>query len=52
MKELLKTLSPDGGEWRLAMKLDPLRLPAHIAIIMDGNGRWARQRNYPQVNGS
>jgi len=51
MKELLKALPPDGGEWRLAMKLDPQRLPAHIAIIMDGNGRWARQRNYPRLMG-
>jgi undecaprenyl diphosphate synthase len=51
MKDLLKTLPPDGGEWRLAMKLDPQRLPAHIAIIMDGNGRWARQRNFPRLMG-
>jgi len=26
-------------------------LPAHIAIIMDGNGRWARQRNFPRTEG-
>src|SRR5271154_308182 len=31
--------------------IDPARLPAHIAIIMDGNGRWARQRNLPRVAG-
>jgi len=31
--------------------LDPERLPAHVAIIMDGNGRWARQRNLPRVSG-
>ena len=31
--------------------LDPARLPAHIAIIMDGNGRWARQRGLPRVEG-
>ncbi|MFQ5791586.1 MAG: isoprenyl transferase [Acidobacteriota bacterium] len=27
------------------------RLPAHIAIIMDGNGRWAQSRNLPRVEG-
>src|SRR5260370_41490294 len=31
--------------------LDPARLPAHIAIIMDGNGRWAEQRGLPRVEG-
>lgn len=31
--------------------LDPKRLPRHIAVIMDGNGRWARQRGLPRVEG-
>src|SRR5207247_1583585 len=31
--------------------LDPDRLPAHVAIIMDGNGRWARQRGHPRIEG-
>jgi undecaprenyl diphosphate synthase len=31
--------------------LDPARLPAHMAIIMDGNGRWAEQRGLPRVEG-
>ncbi len=31
--------------------LDPDRLPAHVAVIMDGNGRWARQRGLPRVEG-
>jgi undecaprenyl diphosphate synthase len=31
--------------------LDPARRPAHIAIIMDGNGRWAEQRGLPRVEG-
>jgi len=26
-------------------------LPRHVAVIMDGNGRWARQRNLPRVEG-
>ncbi len=29
----------------------PERLPRHIAIIMDGNGRWARQRGLPRIEG-
>ena len=32
-------------------QLDPQRLPAHLAVIMDGNGRWARQRGLPRVMG-
>ena len=51
MKELLQALSPGQGDWRIATQLDPKRIPAHIAIIMDGNGRWARQRNYPRIMG-
>lgn len=51
MKELLQALSPGERDWRVASQLDPKRLPAHIAIIMDGNGRWARQRNYPRIMG-
>jgi undecaprenyl diphosphate synthase len=31
--------------------LDPSRIPVHIAIIMDGNGRWARRRGLPRVAG-
>jgi undecaprenyl diphosphate synthase len=31
--------------------IDPERLPAHVAIIMDGNGRWARQRTLNRVRG-
>jgi len=35
----------------LADKLDPARLPAHVAIIMDGNRRWAKSRGLPAVAG-
>jgi undecaprenyl diphosphate synthase len=31
--------------------IDPLRIPCHIAIIMDGNGRWAKEKGYPRVFG-
>lgn len=32
-------------------KIDLSRLPGHIAIIMDGNGRWAKEKGYPRVFG-
>jgi undecaprenyl diphosphate synthase len=32
-------------------EIDPTRLPDHIAIIMDGNGRWAEARGYPRRKG-
>src|SRR3954453_7287624 len=51
MKELLQALKPGERDWRIATQLDPKRLPAHVAIIMDGNGRWARQRNLIRIVG-
>lgn len=32
-------------------QLDRMRLPAHVAIIMDGNGRWAKKRGLPRSAG-
>lgn len=32
-------------------KIDPLRIPNHVAIIMDGNGRWAEQQNLSRTQG-
>jgi undecaprenyl diphosphate synthase len=32
-------------------KIDPEKLPRHIAVIMDGNGRWAQQRSLPRIAG-
>src|SRR6059058_3759576 len=34
-----------------AAGLKPEQLPRHIAIIMDGNGRWAQQRGLPRIMG-
>lgn len=31
--------------------IDTNNIPKHIAIIMDGNGRWARKRNLPRISG-
>jgi undecaprenyl diphosphate synthase len=41
----------DRKETELYRRLDPHRLPRHIAIIMDGNGRWAKRRHMPRVAG-
>jgi len=38
-------------EAALLDKLDPTRLPSHVAVIMDGNGRWAERRHLPRVAG-
>jgi len=41
----------DRKETEVYQRLDPGRLPKHIAIIMDGNGRWARRRHLPRIAG-
>ena len=41
----------DRKEAEVYRQLDPERLPKHIAIIMDGNGRWAKRRHLPRVAG-
>ncbi len=41
----------DRKEAEIYAQLDPERLPKHIAIIMDGNGRWARRRHMPRIAG-
>jgi undecaprenyl diphosphate synthase len=51
MKALFEALAPASPEFALAQAIDPARVPAHIAIIMDGNGRWAKRRNLPRVAG-
>ena len=35
----------------LLSEIKSAQIPAHIAIIMDGNGRWAKQRNLPRTSG-
>jgi undecaprenyl diphosphate synthase len=43
------TLTREEAE--LLAKLDPKHLPSHIAVIMDGNGRWAERRRLPRIAG-
>lgn len=33
------------------LNLDPHKLPQHVAVIMDGNGRWAQQQGLPRIEG-
>jgi undecaprenyl diphosphate synthase len=50
--EQLRAWIPSGGaEEALARQVIPERIPRHVAIIMDGNGRWAAQRHLPRVEG-
>ncbi len=42
---------PGTAEAQLLKKIDKSRLPKHVAIIMDGNGRWAAMRKLPRVAG-
>jgi undecaprenyl diphosphate synthase len=44
-------MSANSPSDELYKKIDPDRLPAHVAIIMDGNGRWAKKRHLPRVSG-
>jgi undecaprenyl diphosphate synthase len=47
----LPTLSPETVQRVTEAGLDPSRLPRHVAIIMDGNGRWAQERGLPRAEG-
>ncbi|MBI3666189.1 MAG: isoprenyl transferase [Acidobacteria bacterium] len=51
MEKFFEAVKPGSREARLAAEIDPARLPGHIAIIMDGNGRWAQRRRLPRVAG-
>ena len=51
LDQLLAWLPAGGVEAELARQIHPERLPRHVAIIMDGNGRWAGQRHLPRVEG-
>ena len=44
-------LTTELSEARLLAEIDLERLPRHIAVIMDGNGRWAKQRRLPRIAG-
>src|SRR6266508_4236515 len=51
LDQLLEKIPRGAPEEALAREVNFDQLPAHIAIIMDGNGRWAAQRHLPRVEG-
>src|SRR6188508_3688367 len=51
LQNLLDVLPKGSTEEALVRQIDFMRLPAHVAVIMDGNGRWAAQRHLPRVEG-
>jgi undecaprenyl diphosphate synthase len=51
LEQLLAVIPPGSPDETLARQVNFDHLPAHIAIIMDGNGRWAAQRHLPRVEG-
>lgn len=52
MRQRLEGYIPSGSEEEaLVGRLDFDRLPRHVAVIMDGNGRWAAQRGLPRIEG-
>lgn len=44
-------LKPNSAEAKLLGRIDLERLPRHVAVIMDGNGRWAKLRGKPRIFG-
>ena len=51
MIEIAGVIEPGSRDEELLRQIDPTRLPRHIAVIMDGNGRWAKRRHLPRVAG-
>jgi undecaprenyl diphosphate synthase len=51
LEDILADVPPGSVEESLARQVNFDRLPAHVAVIMDGNGRWAAQRHLPRVEG-
>lgn len=44
-------IKPGSRDEALLNQIDLTRLPRHVAVIMDGNGRWAKRRHLPRVAG-
>ena len=51
LEELMAWIPSGHADETLVRQINFERLPTHVAIIMDGNGRWAAQRHLPRVEG-
>lgn len=51
LEDFAGLIEPDSRDEQLLNQIDFTRLPRHIAVIMDGNGRWAKRRHLPRVAG-
>ena len=51
LQDILSVVPAGSPEEALARQVNFDRLPNHVAVIMDGNGRWAAQRHLPRVEG-
>ena len=51
LENFAKVVKSNSEEAEMLAKIDFARLPQHIAVIMDGNGRWAKQRGKPRIFG-
>ena len=49
--QVLEVIGSDRDEQSLVAAIDFDRLPRHVAVIMDGNGRWAKSRFLPRLEG-
>jgi undecaprenyl diphosphate synthase len=51
LQDILSVVPAGSPEEALARQVNFDRMPQHVAVIMDGNGRWAAQRHLPRVEG-
>jgi undecaprenyl diphosphate synthase len=50
-KNFAEVIKPKSRDADLLAMIDPARVPKHVAVIMDGNGRWAKRQGRPRIFG-